>query len=89
VLVGGPKHNRLLGPLGHVGGMVLGPLFSRRKAVFFMADVNRLDLGVLGELIEAGQVRPVVERRYELSDLADGLAYMGEGHVQGKIVMTV
>jgi NADPH:quinone reductase-like Zn-dependent oxidoreductase len=89
VLVGGPKHNRLLGPLGHVGGMVLGSAFSRRKAVFFMADVNRADLGVLRELIEAGRVRPVVERRYELSDVGDGLDYMGEGHAQGKIVVTI
>jgi NADPH:quinone reductase-like Zn-dependent oxidoreductase len=34
-------------------------------------------------------VTPVVERRYELSELGDALRYMGEGHAQGKLVVTV
>jgi NADPH:quinone reductase-like Zn-dependent oxidoreductase len=46
-------------------------------------------MAVLRELCEAGKVTPVVERRYELSEIADALRYMGEGHAQGKVVITV
>lgn len=89
VLVGGPKKNRLLGPLGHVVGMKLGALRSSRQALFFVAHPNRPDLEVLCELLESGKVTPVVERRYALSELADALRYQGEGHAQGKLVLTV
>jgi NADPH:quinone reductase-like Zn-dependent oxidoreductase len=89
VLVGGPKTNRMFGPLGHVIKVRLGGLLARRKVVFFIAKFNKADMVVLQELLEAGQVAPVVERRYELSEIADALRYMGEGHAQGKIILTV
>ncbi len=41
------------------------------------------------ELFEAGKVVPVVDRRYPLSDVAEALRYFGEGHVQGKVGITV
>ena len=44
---------------------------------------------VLRELLEAGKVTPVIDRRYELSEIAEALRYLGEGHAQGKIVITV
>lgn len=89
VLVGGPKTNRLLGPLGHVARMKLGALRSSQTAVFFVASPNKADLDVLRDLLEAEKVRPAVQRRYELSEIADALRYLGEGHAQGKLVVTV
>jgi NADPH:quinone reductase-like Zn-dependent oxidoreductase len=89
VLVGGPKKNRLLGPLGHIGGMLLGSRRSSQTAAFFMADLSRTNLMALGELLEAGQVKPAIDRRYELSETAEALRYMGDGHAQGKVVITV
>jgi len=62
---------------------------SSRKVVFFVAKLNRADMQVLRELLEAGKVKPVVDRRYELSDTADAFRYLGEGHARGKIVITV
>jgi NADPH:quinone reductase-like Zn-dependent oxidoreductase len=46
-------------------------------------------MNVLLELVESGKVRPVVERTYPLSEAADALRYMGEGHVQSKLVITI
>jgi NADPH:quinone reductase-like Zn-dependent oxidoreductase len=89
VIVGGPKANRLLGPIGHLAGVRLAALRSSQNVVFFIAKLNKPDLLVLQELLEAGKVTPVVERRYELSEIADALGYVGEGHAQGKIVLTV
>jgi NADPH:quinone reductase-like Zn-dependent oxidoreductase len=69
--------------------MQLGSLGSSRKAVFFVAKFNKPDLAALRELAEADKIRPAIDRRYELTEIADALAYMGEGHAQGKVVVTV
>ena len=89
VLVGGQMGGPVLGPLGHVIKMRLGALLSRRTAVFFVAKFNSADMEVLRELLEAGQVKPVIDRRYELSEIADAYRYLGEGHAQGKVVVSV
>ena len=88
VLIGGPKDNRLLGPLGHVVGVRLASLRSSRKVVFFIAQMNKEDMVVLQELLEAGKVKPVVERSYPLSEAAEALRYLGEGHAQAKIAVS-
>lgn len=67
----------------------LAALGSRRNVVFFVAQTNRADLLVLQELLAAGAVTPVVDRSYELSKTADAFRYLGEGHAQGKIVVTM
>jgi NADPH:quinone reductase-like Zn-dependent oxidoreductase len=89
VLVGGSKKNRLLGPLGHILKMKLGSMRGDRKTVFFVAKINQQDLDVLGEMLESGAVRSVIDRSYDLSELADALRYLGEGHAKGKVIVTV
>jgi len=89
VIVGAPKGGRLLGPLRRIVKVRLAALPSSQKVVFFIAKFNRADMAVLGELLESGKVTPVIDRRYELSEIADALRYLGEGHAQGKIVITV
>jgi NADPH:quinone reductase-like Zn-dependent oxidoreductase len=89
VVAGAPKGGRMFGPLPHIAKMWLAGKRSRRKIVFFVANTNNDDLVVLRELIEAGKLKPVVERRYALGDVADAFRYLGEGHTQGKLVITV
>jgi NADPH:quinone reductase-like Zn-dependent oxidoreductase len=89
VLVGGQMGNRVLGPVGHLVRMRLAALGSGRKLVFFVAQFNKPDMETLRELLEAGKVTPVIDRRYSLSEVADAFRYMGEGHAQGKVVVTV
>jgi NADPH:quinone reductase-like Zn-dependent oxidoreductase len=90
VIVGGPKHNRLFGPLGRaVGRRMLATLGSRTVAAPFLANITREDLVVLKDLIEAGKVAPVVESKYELHDTPRALRYIGEGHARAKVVITV
>ena len=89
VLVGGPKTNRWLGPLGHVAGVVLASRGASQRVGFFVAKFNRRDFLTLSELLEAGTVRPVVDRRYPLRELPEALRYLGEGHAPGKVVITV
>ena len=56
---------------------------------FFIAKINRTDLDFLINLLQAGKVAPVIDRRYALSDAAEALRYLAEGHAQGKVVLTV
>ena len=83
------RRNRLLGPLGHIVRLRLAALRGSQKAVFFIAKSNRADMEVLRELLESGKVKPVVDRKYELGEIADALRYLGEGHARGKVVITV
>ena len=89
VIVGAQKGNRLIGPLSHIVKVRLAALRSSQRVVFFIAKVNKADMEVLQELLEAGKVTPVIDRRYELSEAADAFRYLGEGHARGKIVITV
>jgi NADPH:quinone reductase-like Zn-dependent oxidoreductase len=89
VIVGGPRKNRLLGPLGGVIRLRLGGMLARRKVAFFLAQVNKEDMEVLRQLLEAGKLAPVVDRRFALSDIVEGLCYFGEAHPQGKVVIAV
>jgi len=87
VLIGGPKSNRFLGPLGHLGRMLARGKVSSGSVAFFIAKFNKADIAVLAELLETGKMRSVVERSYNLAEVDDALRLMGEGHVQGKLVL--
>ena len=65
--------------------------FSRgdKKFVFFVAKSNQEDLVTLKDLMEAGKIVPVIDRRYQLSESAQALKYLVDGHTRGKIVITM
>jgi NADPH:quinone reductase-like Zn-dependent oxidoreductase len=72
--------------------MLLGPWISMtgsKKMVNLSVRPNRKDLTFMKELLEAGKVVPVIDRRYTLSEVAEALRYYEEGHAQGKVVITV
>ena len=60
-----------------------------KKASSLGAKPSVEDLVFIKELIEAGKVVPVIDRRYPLSEVAEALRYLEEGHHQGKIVITL
>jgi NADPH:quinone reductase-like Zn-dependent oxidoreductase len=69
----------------------LGPLLSRmgnKKMRFFIAKINGSDL-LLKDLLEAGKIVPVIDRRYPLEEVAEALRYHEEGHAQGKVVIVI
>jgi NADPH:quinone reductase-like Zn-dependent oxidoreductase len=74
---------------GHIIRIKLASKLGGRTAVFFIAKPNRDDLATLRDLIEAGQVKPVIEQRYELAQIAEAIRGMSEGHARAKIVVTV
>jgi NADPH:quinone reductase-like Zn-dependent oxidoreductase len=56
---------------------------------FFIAKVNATDQLVLKDLLEAGRIVPVIDRQYPLEEVAEAIRYRGEGHAQGKVVISI
>ena len=50
---------------------------------------NKHDLVFMKELLEAGKVKPVIDRRYLICAVPEALRYLEEGHARGKVVITV
>jgi NADPH:quinone reductase-like Zn-dependent oxidoreductase len=72
--------------------MFLGSRMSEtggRKMGGVSAKIDQKDLGQIKELLEAGKVVPVIDRRYPLSETAEALRYLGETHARAKVVITV
>ena len=63
-------------------------LIGSKKMGLVLHKPNR-DLAFIIQLFEAGKVVPVIDRRYPLSEVSEAFRYFGEGHVQGKIVITM
>jgi NADPH:quinone reductase-like Zn-dependent oxidoreductase len=86
LIVGGPS-GRWIAPLDRaLGAFVLSPFVSQ-KLVMFFARMNRDDLVALGDLVQAGKVTPVIDRRYRLSEVPAAMRYLEEGHARGKVVI--
>ncbi|MDH5502127.1 MAG: NAD(P)-dependent alcohol dehydrogenase, partial [Gammaproteobacteria bacterium] len=86
VIVGGPKGNWFRPLMGPIKALMLAP-FVNQELGMMLAQMQRDDLVTLGEMIQAGQLRPVVDRHYRLHDLADAIRYSEEGRAQGKIIV--
>jgi NADPH:quinone reductase-like Zn-dependent oxidoreductase len=73
--------------------MLLGPLISmigsEKVGSMGIAKLNQKDLVFLSELLEAGKIKPVIDRRYRLGEVAEAFRYFEEGHVKGKVVITL
>jgi NADPH:quinone reductase-like Zn-dependent oxidoreductase len=72
--------------------MLLGPRNSKaggKKMGGVSAKTKKEDLLYLKELLEAGKIVPVIDRRYRLEETAEAMRYLGQGHARGKIVITV
>ena len=86
---GGPNDSRWIGPFGRViNTMVLSPFVSQKMGMM-MADANQKDLTVLGDMMQSGKVKPVIDRTYKLSEVPAAIAYVEQGHARGKVVITV
>lgn len=64
-------------------------LFVKQQAKPFVSTSKPEDLATLKELVEAGKVTPIVERTYPLTEAPEAVAHVGEGHAQGKTIITM
>jgi NADPH:quinone reductase-like Zn-dependent oxidoreductase len=89
VIVGGETGGRWLGGFERsLAAVVMSPVVSQRLRMLASTE-NSADLHALGELIEAGQVVPAIDRTYPLAETPAAIAYVHDGHARGKVVITV
>jgi NADPH:quinone reductase-like Zn-dependent oxidoreductase len=72
--------------------MLMGPLVSMtgdKKMGNVLAQPKQADLAFIKELLEAGKVKPLIDRAYPLSAAAEAIRYLETGHAQGKVVINV
>jgi NADPH:quinone reductase-like Zn-dependent oxidoreductase len=90
VLVGGEHGGgALLGGFERQLSAPLVSLFSSQRLVGLVAKERAEDLEALTALIESGSITPVIDRAFSLSDAADAVRYVSEGHAAGKVVVAV
>lgn len=96
-------YKRVLKPNGifvHVGGsgkqmfqtMTLGPILSisgSKKMSSFLQRANKQDLLYVKELLEAGKIKPVIDRTYSFDEVQEAFRYFEKGHAKGKVVITI
>ncbi len=86
---GGPNEGRWIGPFGRViHTLLLSPFISQQMGMM-MADANHKDLTILADMMQAGTVKPIIDRTYPLSQIADAIRYLEQGHARGKVVITL
>jgi NADPH:quinone reductase-like Zn-dependent oxidoreductase len=85
VMLGGGSWSRVY------QSIFLGPIISMtgRKKMGILIHKPNKDLADIKEFFEAGKLKPVIDKRYTLSEAPEALRYLGEGHSQGKVVITV
>ncbi len=88
VILGGEGGGRWLGMGRQVWSQIIG-LASRQKFRSPLALVNEADLRILQQMLEAGTLAPVVDRRYPLSEVPTAIRALASGHSRGKAVITI
>jgi D-arabinose 1-dehydrogenase-like Zn-dependent alcohol dehydrogenase len=80
----------MIGPLARaITALVLSRFVSQKLVIFFLAKSSKDDLTIMRELMAAGKVTPVIDRRYRLSEVPEAIRYLEEGHARGKVVITL
>ncbi len=68
--------------------MLLSPFIDERMEVLF-AELNQEDMAALSELMQAGKVTPVIDRRYRLREVPEAIRYVESGRARGKVIINI
>ncbi|MFI5387956.1 MAG: NAD(P)-dependent alcohol dehydrogenase [Fimbriimonadales bacterium] len=89
IMVSGPA-GRWIAPFDRaIGAMVLSRFVSQDMGLLLLGNRNQGGLTMIRELLNAGKVRPVIDRTYKLSEVQAAIRYVEEGHARGKVIITV
>ena len=89
VIVGGPSEGKWLGVMmTPLKAYLLAP-FVKQKVSFMLARLNAADLALLADLIQAGKLTPVIDRRYSLDEVPEAIEYLETGRARGKVIIDI
>ena len=89
VMGGNTDKGKWIGPLVGLGKTLIVSKFVNQKLVPFIASLSASDLSTLADLMQSGKLKPVIDRRYALGQVADAIRYQETGHARGKVVVTI
>ena len=87
-MVGERTGRKVIGLLARLITAFVLSRFVSQKFVTFLARPSKGDLIVMRELMKAGKVTPVIDRRYKLSEVAEAIRYLEMKHARGKVIIT-
>ena len=82
------EERRSVGIFARIIGVMVRRTVLRQRVTFYVAQTNLEDLAYLRDLIEAGKLRPVIDRTYPLSEGREAVRYVGTGQARAKVVIT-
>lgn len=89
VIVGAADRGAWLGPLAvPLRAMVLS-WFVDDRMLFLMSDLGDSDLATIGQMLQSGALRSVIDRHYPLAAVAQALEYVERGHAHGKVIVDI
>ena len=89
VMTGAAKRGGMIGIFGRIAKSRLIARFTKRRIVFFVAQIRHDDLVFLAELVATGKLCPAIERTYPLTEAPEAMRYLGTGQARGKLVIAV
>jgi NADPH:quinone reductase-like Zn-dependent oxidoreductase len=89
IMVGDLSGRGMIGVLARLITALVLSWFTRQKILTFLARPKREDLTIMRDLMKAGKVKPVIDRRYNLSEVPEAIRYLQERHAQGKVVISL
>ena len=89
ILGGDTSKGAWLGPLAAFGKTVIVARFVKQTMTPMMANLDQADLVTLADMMRDGKIKPAIDRRYGLDQVAEAIRYQIGGHARGKVIVTV
>lgn len=83
-----PQPGQWIGPVARIAGAAISTRLGRQPAIPYLAVPNRDDLAVLSRMVEAGKIRPVIDRSFGFEQIPEAIRYLESGVATGKVVIT-
>jgi NADPH:quinone reductase-like Zn-dependent oxidoreductase len=87
IAVGGPGGRWMIRGMARLITALVLSRFVSQKLVMVLAKPNKEDLIIMRELMKAGKVTPVIDKRYSLGEVPEAIRYLEEGHARGKVII--
>ena len=88
LVIAGGEGGKWTGVGRQLRALMLSP-FTRQRLTTYVSTHRQADLDTLRQLIETGQVTPVIGKAYPLADLPEAISHLQAGHARGKIAITI
>lgn len=89
IMAGDQSGRGMTGILARLITAVISSWFVSQKLMTFLARPNKEDLTIMHDLMKAGTLNPVIDKRYSLSEVSEAIRYVGKKHARGKVVITL